>query len=59
MFLQVQWNDVNNGRCGICGDEYSSDRPGEPGPANAYATGTIVGTYTEGDNSKYALGLTF
>lgn len=37
----------NNGKCGICGDPYHSDRPNEAG--GLYATGTIARTYNQGD----------
>ena len=43
--LQEQWNEVNKGRCGICGDPWSGLKENEtPG---IYATGTIVDTYNK------------
>jgi len=41
-----QWN-VNNGKCGICGDPWNGPRESEA-PGGRYATGTIVAKYTEG-----------
>ncbi|KAF6024660.1 hypothetical protein EB796_017022 [Bugula neritina] len=42
-------HNVNGGKCGVCGDDYSStNKQQEPGPGNKYATGTIVATYNAG-----------
>ena len=52
IFFKTQHNK-NGGKCGVCGEEYlNPNKRLEPGPANKYATGTIVGNYVQGETSK-------
>ena len=54
ILLQVQHNAQNQGRCGVCGEEYSNpNKKFEPGRANKFATGTIVGEFNQGETSKF------
>ena len=53
IFVQVQHNGQNQGRCGVCGEEFSNpNKKFEPSPANEFATGLIVGEYQQGETSK-------
>ena len=53
--FQVQWN-INNGKCGICGDAWHAARENEtPGK---YASGTIVATYKQGQVVDVAIEIT-
>jgi len=50
-----QW-DVNGGKCGICGDPWQGPKENEtPG---IYASGTIVATYTEGQEFDVQVRIT-
>ena len=54
MFLQNQHGPKNQGRCGVCGEEYSDpNKKLEPGPTNKFATGLITGNYQQGETSIY------
>lgn len=44
---QTQWN-VNEGKCGLCGDSYSDTRPREHENGGTYGQGVIVDTYKAG-----------
>lgn len=56
MFLQNQHGPKNQGRCGVCGEEYSDpNKKLEPGPTNKFATGLITGNYQQGETSIYTL----
>jgi len=52
----TQYNAVNQGRCGECGDEWSLPRPRLNDEGGIYGTGTIGKVYTEGEVSKCLLG---
>jgi len=52
-----QWN-INGGKCGICGDPWGDDDKKENETPGKYATGTIVATYTEGQEIDVAVKLT-
>lgn len=43
----IQWNSVNKGRCGVCGDRYDDKNPKYVYPGE-YAKGIITKTYTRG-----------
>jgi len=43
-----QYNEINQGRCGECGDEWSLTRPRLNDEGGLYGTGTIGKTYIEG-----------
>lgn len=45
---QNQYNEINQGRCGECGDEWSLTRPRLNDEGGLYGTGTIGKTYIEG-----------
>ena len=45
---QVQYNEVNQGRCGECGDEWGLARPRPNDEGGLYGTGIIGRNYTEG-----------
>lgn len=52
----VQYNAVNRGRCGICGDEYSAAvNPHEAG--GLFATGTLAASYWPGQRIEVAVNL--
>ena len=42
----VQFNSVNRGRCGLCGDEYSGLQHHMAG--GTFASGTIARSYSQG-----------
>jgi hypothetical protein len=46
--LKVQFNGVNQGRCGECGDEWSLPRPRSNDEGGLYGTGIIGKTYKQG-----------
>ncbi|KAI9553904.1 hypothetical protein GHT06_019174 [Daphnia sinensis] len=46
--LEVQFNGVNQGRCGECGDEWSLPRPRSNDEGGLYGTGVIGKTYRQG-----------
>ena len=53
--FQYQWN-TQGGKCGICGDPWGGLKENEtPGK---YATGTIVATYTQGQNIDVSVRIT-
>jgi len=55
----VQHNAQNQGRCGVCGEEFSNpNKKFEPSPANEYATGIITGEYQQGDTIDVFVRLT-
>lgn len=41
MILQVQYA-INNGKCGVCGDNYADPQPRANENGGKYGTGTIV-----------------
>ncbi|XP_043481783.1 uncharacterized protein LOC122510898 [Leptopilina heterotoma] len=45
---QIQ-HSVNNGKCGICGDDFQLPRPRPTENRGTYGTGTIVKTYKSGE----------
>ena len=49
MLLQLQYNDINQGRCGECGDEWSLPRPRDNDEGGLYGNNIIAGTYKAGD----------
>jgi len=49
--VKVQWNEVNQGRCGECGDEWSIQRPRQNDEGGKYGKGIIGKNYTQGDVS--------
>ncbi len=51
MIIQVQWNEINKGRCGECGDEWSLPRPRPNDEGGIYYTGIKGQTYTRGQVS--------
>ena len=54
-FLQYQWNQ-QDGKCGICGDPWEGEKENEtPGK---YATGTIVSTYSQGQEIDVQVRIT-
>lgn len=44
---QVQFNSINQGRCGECGDEWSLPRPRANDEGGIYGTGIIGQTYAQ------------
>lgn len=46
---QVQYNSINRGRCGECGDEWSLPRPRPNDEGGKFWSGKIGQTYTEGN----------
>ncbi|XP_051166588.1 uncharacterized protein LOC127284920 [Leptopilina boulardi] len=42
-------HSINNGNCGICGDDYRLSRPRPTENGGTYGTGTIVKTYKSGE----------
>ncbi|XP_035444151.2 uncharacterized protein LOC118271975 [Spodoptera frugiperda] len=44
-----QYNRVNKGRCGVCGDPYDSPQPRDHEFGGKYGQGRIVATYRQGD----------
>ena len=48
---QVQFNGVNQGRCGECGDEWSLPRPRSNDEGGPYGNGVIGKTYKQGSVS--------
>jgi len=46
-FHQVQYNDVNQGRCGECGDIWSDPRPRANDEGGKYGKGIIVANYIQ------------
>lgn len=48
-FLKAQYNVVNEGRCGECGDEWSLERPRPNEEGGPYSRGIIANKYTAGD----------
>jgi hypothetical protein len=46
--LKVQFNGVNQGRCGECGDEWSLPRPRSNDEGGLYGAGIIGKTYKQG-----------
>jgi len=44
----VQW-DVNQGKCGVCGDDYRDEMPREHETGGKYGNKIISATYTAGD----------
>ena len=53
--MSVQHNVVNQGRCGICGDEYGGAHPHQAG--GLYATGIIARSYHVGQTIDVAIDL--
>jgi len=52
----AQWNEENNGKCGVCGDRWDGVRENEtPGK---YATGTIVANYKSGQDINVKIRIT-
>jgi len=49
VLLQLQYNDINQGRCGECGDEWSLPRPRDNDEGGLYGNNIIAGTYKAGD----------
>ncbi|KZS10585.1 uncharacterized protein LOC116929479 [Daphnia magna] len=47
-YVQVQYDDVNQGRCGECGDIWSDPRPRNNDEGGLYGTGTIGRVYEQG-----------
>jgi hypothetical protein len=45
---QIQYDDVNQGRCGECGDIWSDPRPRQNDEGGLYGTGTIGRVYEQG-----------
>ena len=52
--MQVQYNLVNKGKCGICGDQWSGVRRFEAG--GRYAKGIISRTYQQGQDIQVQVG---
>ena len=48
----MQHDEINQGRCGECGDTYSTPRPRLNDEGGDYGTGIIAQTYTEGSVSR-------
>ena len=48
---QAQFDDVNKGRCGECGDMWSIPRPRPNDEGGLYGTGLIARNYTAGEVS--------
>lgn len=45
--MQVQYNEINQGRCGECGDEWNLARPRANDEGGLYGTGIIGQTYEQ------------
>ena len=52
-YSQVQYNEVNHGSCGECGDEWSLPRPRPNDEGGRYGTGIIGRNYTEGQVTRF------
>lgn len=50
--LQIQYDDVNQGRCGECGDIWSDPRPRPNDEGGLYGTGTIGKVYQQAQVSE-------
>lgn len=55
MHTQVLW-DLNQGKCGICGDRFDGPRENEVG--GRYATGIIVRNYVQGETISVSVEIT-
>lgn len=55
ILYQVQW-DMNDGKCGVCGDPWQGPRENEPG--GKYANGIIVRKYQPGEIITVGIDLT-
>ncbi|XP_067652973.1 uncharacterized protein [Haliotis asinina] len=53
----VQFNQ-NDGKCGVCGDNYAQDQPRDNERGGCYYTGNIVEQYTSGEVIDVAVVLT-
>ncbi|XP_072044828.1 uncharacterized protein [Amphiura filiformis] len=53
----VQW-DMNDGKCGVCGDDWRQAEPREHEDGGKYHAGYIVQTYTQGSLIDVQLELT-
>ena len=53
----TQWDSINNGRCGVCGDEWNNKNPQTIYPGTYY-TGRIVKTYKRGQVFTLKLQIT-
>lgn len=54
----AQYNSINQGRCGECGDEWSLARPRSNDEGGHYGTGTIGQTYKSGSYIRVSVELT-
>jgi hypothetical protein len=54
--ISVQWNQ-NNGRCGICGDNFALGMPRPHELGGTYGQGVIVKTYRQGQTIEVSLKL--
>ena len=51
-YTHQKQNGENGGKCSVCGEDYAETKNKfEPGPANVYATGTLVAEYQQGQTS--------
>lgn len=50
--FKIQYDAVNQGRCGECGDIWSDPRPRANDEGGLYGTGTIGKTYQQGSVRK-------
>ena len=49
--LKVQYNQ-NDGKCGVCGDNWADPQPRENEAGGTYGKGVIVANYTKGQVSS-------
>ncbi|XP_012254771.2 uncharacterized protein LOC105685357 [Athalia rosae] len=52
-----QWM-TNDGKCGVCGDDYSSKRPRDNENTGKYGTGIVVASYRRGSQVNVTLLIT-
>ncbi|XP_055851257.1 uncharacterized protein LOC129915641 [Episyrphus balteatus] len=53
----VQWFS-NNGKCGLCGDDYAAPRPRENELGGKYGKGVITGNYLQSQNVRIGVKIT-
>ncbi|ROT79001.1 hypothetical protein C7M84_002280 [Penaeus vannamei] len=56
-FLQIQYGE-NDGKCGVCGDNWADPQPRDNEAGGTYGTGLIVANYTKGQELTIEVELT-
>lgn len=55
--IQVQWN-LNNGKCGICGDDFGSPSPRSMENTGMYGKGKVAKLYKQGETIEVSVLIT-